>query len=121
MIRRGRGDLKGGEGLGENRSRTLIFCVNTKYQFPALNGTADELERYSGGTPTVLRYSDGTPAVLRRNWEEGTDWGLMRYSDGTPVLRRNWEGTDWGLMRYSDGTPVLRRNSGGTPTELIGD
>jgi len=87
----GEGGLKGGEGLRENRSRKLIFCVNTKYSFPALNGTADELERYSGGTPTVLlRYS--------------------RHCEGTAAVHR----------RYSDGTPVLRRNSG-TPTELGGN
>ena len=64
---KGRWGYKAGEGSGENRSRKLIFCVNTKYQCPALNGTVDELERYSGGTPAVLRrYSNGTP-VLRRN------------------------------------------------------
>jgi len=66
----GRGDLKGDEGLGENRSRKLIFCVNTKYQFPALNGTADELERYSDGTAEVFealrRCSSGIPTELRR-------------------------------------------------------
>jgi len=63
----------------------FFVLINTKYQFPALSGTADELERYSGGTPTVLRrYSDGTPAVLRRNWE-GTDRGLTRCTDS--VLR----------------------------------
>jgi len=105
---KGRWGYKAGEGSGENRSRKLIFCVNTKYQCPALNGTADALERYSDGIP-VPRRNSGTPTELRR------------YSDGTPVLRRNSGGSLTVLLRYSrhcEGTAaVLRRNSGGTPTE----